>query len=233
MKYTTELHPAQAEILRALLFKTDAGFSELNLTKLTTDHFTFHINSLVKAGLVEKTVKKYRLSQKGKEFANRMDTDTKEIERQAKLGVLVVAVQEGKMLLQQRLKHPYYGFWGYIGGKIRWGETVLETAARELKEETGLEAAFQINGVQHKMDYRTDSQLLEDKFFYVVKATKIKGDLMINFEGGKNAWMTTKAISQLNKQVKIFGGVMEIAQQIKKDDLFFWEQKFEYTPDEY
>jgi 8-oxo-dGTP diphosphatase len=52
-----------------------------------------------------------------------------------------VAVLRGKtVLLVKRARPPSQGFYAYPGGKVEQGETLLEAAARELKEETGLEA---------------------------------------------------------------------------------------------
>ncbi len=94
MAIEIELHPAQAEVLKILLFRPKARFRDLNLTGLTNDHFTWHLNRLVEVGLVEKTGKgEYRLSVQGKEFANRMDSETVKIEKQAKIAVLIVCVR--------------------------------------------------------------------------------------------------------------------------------------------
>lgn len=42
------------------------------------------------------------------------------------------------LLLERTLPR---GFWQSVTGSLRWGETPAECAARELREETGLEAA--------------------------------------------------------------------------------------------
>lgn len=50
--------------------------------------------------------------------------------------------REGRILLT-RFKHdghPDTGKWTMPGGAMEWGETPVETAARELEEETGLRA---------------------------------------------------------------------------------------------
>ena len=118
MSTEVKLHSVQAKILRELLFKPQARFSELNLTELTNDHFTFHVNQLLEIGLIEKVDKKYTLTTIGKEFANRMDTDTAKLERQAKTAVLVICVRKNRSktecLVQQRLKQPFYGFYGFV-----------------------------------------------------------------------------------------------------------------------
>ncbi|RWG85352.1 NUDIX hydrolase [Mesorhizobium sp.] len=52
-----------------------------------------------------------------------------------------VAVVRGKtVLLVKRARAPSQGLYAYPGGKVEPGETLAQAAARELKEETGLEA---------------------------------------------------------------------------------------------
>lgn len=222
------VHPVQTKILKILLFKPKARFSELNKTRLTNDHFSFHINQLVSYSLIDKTDSgEYYLTQKGKEFANRMDTEKIVIEKQAKVSSLVVCVRKNKgatqYLLQQRLKHPYFGFYGFVTGKIRWGETALETAQRELKEETGLGAELTFCGVEHKTDYSTEGNLLEDKFFFIFKGYQVEGRLVEEFEGGKNLWLSEK---EIRKNSKIFKDVLQIIETVKGKQLRFFENKF-------
>jgi predicted MarR family transcription regulator len=100
----TDLHPTQASILRELLFKKEARFSDLNITKMTNDHFTFHIRKLIKLELISKTKSsKYELTIKGKEFANRFDTDTATVEKQAKIGVLIIMTKINYSFLKESL----------------------------------------------------------------------------------------------------------------------------------
>jgi len=51
----------------------------------------------------------------------------------------VVVCQKGEVLLTRRKYDPRAGTWSIPGGYVEYGETVEETAIRELKEETGLE----------------------------------------------------------------------------------------------
>jgi ADP-ribose pyrophosphatase YjhB (NUDIX family) len=55
-------------------------------------------------------------------------------------GVSVALFRERHVLLIERGKPPYKGFWSLPGGSVEWGEPVEAAARRELLEETGLQA---------------------------------------------------------------------------------------------
>ncbi|HSW78347.1 MAG TPA: NUDIX domain-containing protein [Candidatus Chromulinivoraceae bacterium] len=236
MSYEPNTHEAQVAILRHLLFRPQAAFSELQkATELTSDHFNFHIKKLIDEGYVEKLEKHYRLTHKGKEYANRMDTDENEIEKQPKISVAITLERqneqgEREFLFQQRKKNPYFDFWGRMGGKVRWGESVIEAADRELKEETGLEAKFEYKLLYHKRDFsKTTGKLLEDKIFLCVYATEFDGELIEEFEGGINRWMT---VEEFHKVPKRFTSVDEFMELMDNGEAFA-EREFYYDEADY
>jgi len=218
------------------LFIPSASFSEIQKsTDLSSDHFTFHIKALVDNGYVTKLDNQYALSSKGKEYANRMDTDENEIEKQPKISIAITLERRGKngkreFLFQQRKKNPYYNFWGRVGGKMRWGETVIEAAERELKEETGLKAEFEYRLLYHKRDFdKKSGKLLEDKIFLCVYATKFSGELQEQFEGGLNRWMTDE---EFHKQPKRFVSVDDFMNLMDQGETFV-ERDFYYSESDY
>jgi ADP-ribose pyrophosphatase YjhB (NUDIX family) len=209
MKTNFHIHPIQAKALKVLLFIPTARFSQLNPDRVSTDQFNFHLKSLVDADLIRKQDQKYLLTNKGKELAGRLDTEKEVIERQAKISLAVVPIKSVKgiryYLVHQRLKQPYFGYFGAINGKIRWGEKVVDAAKRELFEETGLVAEkLTVLGVFHKSDYSADGGLVEDKFFFRVRIDKFSGKLKEVVPEGKNYWLTKEQVEKLDKTYKHF-----------------------------
>ena len=221
-------HKIQKNILKNLLINKKLPFSKLNSDRIPSDQFSFHLRRLIKENIIEKGPDGlYRLTIKGKEYANTFDIDSEKIirEKQAKIGVLVVVRnKEKKILIQQRLKEPYYGYYGFVTGKVKWGETIYEAATRESREETGLEAKNLIlKGIEHKIDYSLKKELLEDKFFYIIEASNLRGRLIESFNCGANHWLEKK---EINKLPKLFGDVSKIIKAVNQNNLVFFEDKY-------
>jgi len=228
------LHPAHVAILRVLLFCPEARFAELQkASELSSDHFNFYLKQLLDEGYItKKSSGAYALTFKGKEFANRFDTDARTVERQPKVAVcLMVRREDGRQLVQQRLKQPFYGYWGRPTGKIRWGESIIDAAARELMEETGLVADLQFESVYHKRDYNKQTgELLEDKIFFIVAATNPRGTLITEFEGGRNAWMSQ---AEYAAQEHTFENARGDLGNAPREPITIFETRHEYAPENY
>lgn len=233
--YDSSAHAAQMAILRELLLAETLSFSALcKSSSLSSDHANFHIKKLIANGFIEhvrKSYGQYQLTRVGKEYANRMDTDEHRIEKQPKISVvLVIENEKGEYLQQERLKQPYYGYWGHPTGKIRWGETMVEAGARELLEETGLYADLTPLGFYHKLDYDDSGELLEDKYLCLIHGTNPRGDLMELSDGQRNVWLSDE---EFEKKEKKFGNVAETAAMIKKGKEFLKEKTYTYPGSAY
>lgn len=237
MAHEVKIHDAQVAILRELLFHPEAGYAQMQKpTGLTSDHFNFHITRLIDLGLVVKVKKgSYKLSQKGKEYANKLDTDANTIERQPKVAV-ILAIQDsnGRWLFQQRLKNPYFGFWGFPSGKIRWGETIKETAIRELDEETGLTADLRIAGLYHEIVRSSETaEILEDKQFFLVHCTNPHGDFKVDFEGGHNEWRNEDEVIGKEKHFDSVEIEIDMANGKYTGEEVFFERETTYSEDQF
>lgn len=228
--YTSDAHITQMRILRALLMSIDRSFADLSRASgLTSDHANFHIKKLIEVGYVEHVPKKYgsyRLTRAGKRYANGMDTDAFEIERQPKLTVdLAIEQPDGKFLVQERQKQPFYGYYGFPTGKIRWGEAMMEAGARELYEETGLTATLRIVGIYHKLDYDENGVLLEDKYMCLIHGTDPQGTLLEQTESHRNMWLSSEEYNKLDKRI---GDIDETIAQLRNESTFVREASFTF-----
>ena len=214
------LHPAQMKIVAKLATLPTARFSVLTRSiDLSSDHANFQIKKLVSLGLVEhvpKTYGEYRLTHKGKQYANQLSPDDMGPQKQAKLSVVLWVIDEDRRLLRQRrLKHPYYGYWTRPTGKIRVGESVLAASKRKLRDETGLEADLRIIGVEHRIDKSDDGKLLDDKYLFIVEGTHPRGELRAKTDVAENFWLTQ--IEYADKTKRFANAIethIEIDQQI-------------------
>ena len=209
------LNPIQLKILSTLLFRPGARFRDLNTDSLGTDHFSYHLRSCVDLGLVEKDGQTYTLTSKGKMLAGKIDTTTHKIEKQPKVSVILIAHKvingQKKFLVQQRTKEPYFGYWGCIAGKVKFGETLFETAGRELQEEAGVSAKFRFCYEIHEMVYaKASREQLEDKFFHIIECYALDGEIAKKTPEGANLFVTEAEFRQLKPKYH------------NEDDLLTW-----------
>ena len=70
------------------------------------------------------------------------DGDVNDHSQRPIAGVGVAVISDDKLLVVQKRDGPFAGRWALPGGKIELGETRETAAAREVKEETGLDVAI-------------------------------------------------------------------------------------------
>lgn len=127
------------------------------------------------------------------------------------------------------MKQPYFGFWCFPTGKIRWGETIKECAERELDEETGLRADYRIAGVYHEIVKSSETgEILEGKQFYVVHCTNPRGELTTDFEGGHNEWRFSDDVFKNEKHFDSAEIEIDIVRDRFKGEEIFLERVTSY-----
>jgi 8-oxo-dGTP diphosphatase len=56
-----------------------------------------------------------------------------------RVGVGVMIVRDGRVLMARRTSGQRAGWWGWIGGRLEFGESLQDCARREAREEAGVE----------------------------------------------------------------------------------------------
>lgn len=134
-------HHIQKHIIDVLMYSQVSRFRDLRPPRTDTNLFSYHLNALVKSGMVDKTEDGYTLSPAGLSYVDRVSTEKKVIRTQPKIiTMLVVQNGEGDILLQKRNKQPYINTWTLPYGKIHVEDkSVKDAAQREAFEKLGLE----------------------------------------------------------------------------------------------
>ncbi|MEA3429758.1 MAG: NUDIX domain-containing protein [Nanoarchaeota archaeon] len=156
------------------LFKKNAKlkFGEIEKSiKIRSNMVAYHLDCMVKEGLLEKTNNFYSLTDKAERYlpvlTHICDSEL------SPLPVVLVAVMDNDMniLLTKRERRPYKGYWGLIGGKMLLEENFEESTIRLVKDMTSLDSKFvSTNSVLHE---RVESNDII-KFSFILFFTKVK-----------------------------------------------------------
>lgn len=103
-------------------------------------------------------------------------------------GSVVIALNDNRVLMQLRSDTRT---WGFPGGSSELGDSLLETAQRELLEETGLTASSwnfvtMLSGQEFLYTYPNGDQIYNVSAVYVARG--ISGELCSDHEGLELRW---------------------------------------------
>lgn len=186
-----DIHPIQSKIIVFLGTNLKGKFSDINLDNVPSDNFSFHVRQLIKAGLIQKNISnEYILTDEGKRLFLILDNEESRAVPQPKLSVLVVLKDRGKLLVQKRLKQPFYGFYELPTQRVMWGESIMKTAADLMRSEVGISIQSSFRGLLHKIEKSEEANVNDDKYYAVLEVTSWKGKIKDSFKFGVNTWMT-------------------------------------------
>ncbi|MGL5256174.1 MAG: 8-oxo-dGTP diphosphatase [Proteocatella sp.] len=106
--------------------------------------------------------------------------------------IMIMDRENNKVLVQNRKKHPQ-GIT-FPGGHVEKGESFVESALREVKEETGLTVKnLKSCGVIHWCNKDTDDRYLA----FLYKTSEFKGNLKSSSEEGDVFWVDIEKLETM------------------------------------
>lgn len=116
------------------------SYAQMRPKGVESNHFAYHLDQLVRAGLVLKKDRAYSLTTEGMALADRVSHADMTVRTQPHIVTTVCVTNEaGQAVLFQHEFQPYMHFVGFPQGRLHYGETVAQAATRELFEKTGLQ----------------------------------------------------------------------------------------------
>ncbi|MFV0497160.1 MAG: bis(5'-nucleosyl)-tetraphosphatase [Candidatus Fimivivens sp.] len=90
------------------------------------------------------------------------------MKREKSCGALVYRYDDERLLLLL-LRHRHGGHWSFPKGHMEGTETEIETALREVREETGLHVSLQ-QGFRHAVEYQPKPGVKKQVVYFLGKA---------------------------------------------------------------
>ena len=188
-------------------------FNEIEkLSGIHSNELSYHLKKLTENGLITKKGDCYILTRKGETVAERLVHFTgKEV---GHMVVVIIAVRkDNKLLLIRREKRPFKGYWGMIGGKTKFDESIPEAVKREVEEEAGMKINPNSVKVRSVMLERTKTNqgISHGNMLILTEAKPYKNSEYLNSQN-----LNWFKMSDLNKNKIILSDLWMIKNFIKK-----------------
>ncbi len=211
--------PIQNHILSQLKNAKSLKYSQLQLKNIPNDLFNYHLQHLVKKGVIDRKEDGYSLSAIGIQHVADPYTTNDSITSLFKINVITIVSRKVKekieILNQIRKSNPSYGKIGIPGGVVLKGELIEPAATRKLKQETGLDAKFKLVGCERRIMHK-DGKLFTDLMFPIAYTDTFSGKLEIDTNFGHNMWVSIdQAIKNESADFDSISTIVTILKAIK------------------
>lgn len=218
-------HNIQRKIIRGLALHKALSFAELRPAGTESNVFTYHLNTLIKEGYVDKVGKgNYELTALGKMLGINSHLTPKEWLSQAHAVVFVTVFDPKKgWLVRRRKAQPMYDYVGFLHFEPVAAVPMLETAQNIVNDKVGIHAVFEPRGFGYARFFK-DGDLQSFTTYTIVGATSFEGDITKQTETGESYWAS---YDEIKKEKLLLPTMLPIMDKLLKEKLFFLDMNFE------
>jgi 8-oxo-dGTP diphosphatase len=112
------------------------------------------------------------------------------------VGATCYLLRDDRVLLIERARDPYAGYWSAPGGKCEHGESPVDTVIREMHEETGLTI---VNPTLRALQTSVDIAYPVQWNLWAFSATEFSGTLTANTSEGRVQWHRIADVPSLKR----------------------------------
>jgi ADP-ribose pyrophosphatase YjhB (NUDIX family) len=174
--YIETMHMYQKHILDLLRGADSLRYSELQPDGVESSHFKYHLDQLIRDGLVEKTGRGvYALSGKGKAAVDRLSVGRINPFQTPKVITYTLLQDADNYYLFRKDKAPFLGTLNMVSGKVHLDERSADASVREVMEKAGESIDAPRLKVIAEVRIHQDAQLISHFVAYVF-VTEYRGD---------------------------------------------------------
>lgn len=215
------MHNIQRKIVAKLLYAEYLGYAAIRPAGVESNHFAYHLDQLVRSGLVGKKDKRYFLTPKGLAYVDRMSQEKMEQRLQPHIVTAIYLTNsKGQVLLYKRYFQPYFHRIGFPLGKTHYEESITAAAERELIEKCDIsDVALTHRGMAY-IEARQQGTTISKVLYHFFSGASDAEPKQIDPLRGESFW----ADPATYKQSELMPGFTETKQLIdSQNSLFFTE----------
>ncbi len=210
-------NPTKRHIIGELMKHGKLKYSQLLPEGTDNVLFNYHLQHLVKSGLLLKEENYYSFTPEGFIATTHLTYEGLSFPKFT-CRYRMYVIDGDRVLLQHRTLSPFKGEITGISSKLMYGTSSSERASFRIKEKTNLETEMKLAGTLRTLIYNSEKVILEDCIYFIMYATSFSGESFEKDDNGnplvwysfdeaikleeKNKWSGEKSVEIIKRLCK-------------------------------
>lgn len=169
-------NPVKRHILGKLLDERKLRYSELMPNDVDNVLFNYHLQHLVKTGILDKDENRYSLSKEGLKVTANVTSSGIYFPKFV-CRYRLYLIHDDCVLLQHRKRTCWHGDTSSLSSKVVFGVPTEERADIRMMEKAGIKTNMKWVGTIRTLVFNSKKDLVDDSFYFVCYATSYEGTL--------------------------------------------------------